>query len=305
MRVMFTILSSVLLLVFFTAAVAGPVPEITQAHIDGALATIPAYAPDRILVRFKPGTAAADIAQSHRTANGLLRGTIPHIQVQLVRVPPGRLMAALRAYRANPNVEFAEPDYNRLLVVPTEGTDPPPPTGTGVDFFPEQWGLDNTGQTLIEPILGAPLLSGEPDADIDAPEAWDIHTGSAAVRIAILDSGVDCGALDLAGKCVEQISFVTDYSPTTDDLVAHGTHVAGIAAANSNNGKGTAGVSWHSSIGNLKACYEYEIDLLPPLGFYVLVGVCPVSASAEAIIHAADNGYHVINMSYQSDVVDH
>ena len=61
-------------------------------------------------------------------------------------------------------------------------------------------------------------------------------------------------------------------------VVAHGSHVAGIAAANTDNAKGTAGVGWQSSIGSLKACYEYMIDLLPPLGFYITVGVCPVSA---------------------------
>ena len=293
-----------LLLLPALAGAAPPTPKITQAHIDAALATIPAYVPDRILVRFKPGTPAPSIAQSHRVARGLVQRTLRGIDVQVVKVPRGQVVAKLRAYRANPNVEFAEPDYYRLLVTPTEGTDPPPPTGTGVDFFPEQWGLNNTGQLLIDPNFGVSILTGTPDADIDAPEGWDIHTGDASVKIAILDSGVDCSAVDLAGKCVEQTSFVTDFSATTDDLVAHGTHVAGIAAANTGNSKGTAGVGWHSSIGNLKACYEYEIDLLPPLGFFITVGVCPVSGSADAITYAADNGYHVINMSYQSDIID-
>ena len=211
---------------------------------------------------------------------------------------------ALQSYRANPNVEFAEPDYHRILVLPTEGTDPPPPDGTGADFFPEQWGLNNTGQLLIDPNFGLPLLTGTPDADIDAPEGWDIGTGDPGVKIAVIDTGVDCAAVDLAGKCFEEVSFVTGYSGTLDDVAAHGTHVAGIAAANTDNAKGTAGVGWQASIGSLKACYEYMIDLFPPLGIYVTVGVCPVSASAAAITHAADNGYHVINMSYGSDVVD-
>ena len=303
MRTFTAIVFNLLLLPALSSA-APPEPKITQAHIDAALATIPAYAQDRILVRFKPGTPAASIAQSHRVAKGLVQRTIRGIDVQVVKIPRGQVVAKLHAYRVNPNVEFAEPDYNRLLVIPTEGTDPPPPTGIGVDLFPEQWGLNNTGQLLIEPLFGEPVLTGTPDADIDAPEAWDIHTGDASVKIAILDSGVDCSAVDLAGKCIEQTSFVTDFSATTDDLVAHGTHVAGIAAANTNNSKGTAGVGWNSSIGNLKACYEYEIDLLPPLGLFAIVGVCPVSGSSDAITYAADNGYHVINMSYQSDLVD-
>jgi thermitase len=63
-------------------------------------------------------------------------------------------------------------------------------------------------------------------------------------------------------------------SATTDDLVGHGTHVAGIAAANTDNGKGTAGVGWNSSIGNLKACYEYELEIIPDI-YYITVGVSP------------------------------
>lgn len=285
------------------AIAAPPAPKITQAHINAALDRIPKYAPDRILVRFKPGTPASVIARMHRMANGLVHSTIPNIHVQVVRVPPGQVVNKLRAYRANPNVEFAEPDYNRLLVVPDEGRDPPL-IGDDVNMFTEQWGLNNTGQTLIDPTFGLPVLVGTPDADIDAPEGWDIHKGNASVKIAILDTGVDCNSVELIGKCVEQVNFVTEFSATTDDLVAHGTHVAGIAAANTDNGKGTAGVGWDSSIGNLKACYEYQIDLLPPYGIYFTVGVCPVSSSAAALTYAADNGYHVVNMSYQSDVID-
>ena len=277
---------------------------VTALDITQALKAIPAYAPDRLLVRFKPGTAASNIAGLHSRSGGDVLRTIPRIDVQVVKVPPGLLKQKLESYRANPNVEFAEPDYHRVLVIPSEGTDIPPPLGTGAEIFPEQWGLNNTGQSLVDPATGQSTLNGTPDADIDAPEAWDIHTGDAGIKIAILDTGVDCFAVDLAGKCVEQTSFVSDFSSTVDDLVSHGTHIAGIAAANSNNSRGTAGVSWGSSIGNLKVCYEYQIDLFPPLGFFITVGVCPVSASAEAITYAADNGYHVINMSYASDVID-
>jgi thermitase len=293
-----------LLLWFFIYLLSLPAGAAPPVDLATALESIPAYAPDRVLVRFKPGTAAASIASLHRQTKSQKLKKLSRIGVEVLKVPRGEVQKTLQRYRANPNVEFAEPDYHRVLVLPTEGTDPPPPAGTGADFFPEQWGLNNTGQTLIDPSTGLSSLSGSPDADIDAPEGWDISQGDAGVKIAILDTGVDCTAVDLAGKCVEQTSFVTDYSSTLDDIVAHGTHVAGIAAANTNNAKGTAGVGWQASIGSLKACYEYSIDLLPPWGLYFTVGVCPVSASAAAITHAADNGYHVINMSYGSDVID-
>jgi len=125
--------------------------------LETALKSIPAYAPDRILVRFKPGTAAASIADLHRQAGGQRLKTIPRIGVEVIKIPEGRVQQTVQRYRANPNVQFAEPDYHRVLVLPTEGTDPPAPDGTGADFFPEQWGLNNTGQLLIEPTFGLPI----------------------------------------------------------------------------------------------------------------------------------------------------
>jgi hypothetical protein len=84
------------------------------------------------------------------------------------------------AYRANPNVLYAEPDYYRVLAVPVEG---PGPTPAGhADYFQEQWYLQNTGQvhTFVEQTPLGPELSttqGTADADIDAPEAWDHSRG--------------------------------------------------------------------------------------------------------------------------------
>jgi subtilisin family serine protease len=266
----------------------------------------PPFAPDRVLVSFKPGTAAAKIGKAHRQAGGHARTVITAIGVQVVEVPAGTVLKTLARYRANPNVAYAEPDYYHVLVIPDEEDYSPLFGGPDRDYFAEQWGLNNTGQPLTDPngIISFGPLYGAVDADIDAPEGWDISTGDAAVKIAMLDTGIDCSSVELAGKCLEQVSFVSQYSNTLDDIVQHGTHTAGIAAANTNNGIGVAGVGWNSSVGNLKTCFEYEYDLLPPLGYYVITGVCPVSASAAAITYAADHGYHVINMSYGSDLVD-
>jgi len=290
------------------SATAGPAVSRQQRIRD----QVPRYAPDRVLVRFRPRTAASTTGMAHRLAGGRKLKQIPGIDVQVVAVPAGTVEQTIARYRANPNVEYAEPDYYRVLVIPDERNDPGPAAGgiiAGREYFEEQWGLNNTGQLHTSfDALGNPIqVSGQPDADIDAPEGWDITTGDPGVKIAILDTGIDCASVEHDGKCVEQISFVGDYSDYLDDpgdYVGHGTHVAGIAAVHTDNGIGVAGVGWNSSLGNLKTCFAYLVDLLPPLGYYVTVGVCPVSASAAAITYAADHGYHVINMSYGSDELD-
>ncbi len=81
---------------------------------------IPPFAADRVLVKFKPGSAASVIGKAHRQAQGQVMRTIPGIGVQVVRVPPGTVPGKVAAYKANPNVQYAEPDYNRVLVVPSE-----------------------------------------------------------------------------------------------------------------------------------------------------------------------------------------
>ena len=283
-----------------------PVTPAAGARPD--LSLIPAYAPDRILVRFRDSASAQAIERAHSNAAARLQRNFGGIGVQLVEVPAGSVAQRLRAYRNNPDVLYAEEDSYRVVYMPDEGDDPGPPAGVvaGRDFFTEQWGLHNTGQSHTTfDFIGAPVqTNGTAGADIDAPAAWDITTGSPSVKIAILDTGIDCGSIEHAGKCVEELSFVgpwSDYGSDPGDYVGHGTHVAGIAASHTDNGVGIAGVGWNSSLGNLKTCFAYQIDLLPPLGIYQTVGVCPLSASIAAITHAADNGYHVINMSYATD----
>ncbi len=81
----------------------------------------PRFAPDRVLVKFKPGTAASAVGEAHRQAGGHKLKTIPGIGVQVVAVPAGTVLAKVAAYEANPNVLYAEPDQYRVLVIPNEG----------------------------------------------------------------------------------------------------------------------------------------------------------------------------------------
>src|SRR2546423_13964691 len=83
---------------------------------------------------------------------------------------------------------------------------------------------------------------------IGAPAAWARTTG-AHVRFVIVDAGVDLGHEDLAGKVVAQTSCLKskgdpgNCTGSGQDDVGHGTHVAGIIAANKDNGTGVAGVA--------------------------------------------------------------
>ncbi len=164
------------------------------------------FAPDTLLVAFNPGTATSEIGAAHSQAGGQVVKTIAAIGVQVVAVPNGTVLAALQRYQRNPNVTFAEPNYQRPLFLPvtTEGNEP----GLIQNFYDEQWGLDNVGQSFgatVDPLFGTlivPAFTGVADADIDAPEGWGVTWGSSAIRIAILDSGVYCNHADLDSKCV-------------------------------------------------------------------------------------------------------
>lgn len=271
----------------FTALAVCAWPAVAQQP-----ASLPASVPNQLIVGFIPGTSGTAIANAHRQAGGSSIRRIGAIDAELVQIANGDVTTAIAAYLNNPNVRYAEPNYLRPLLLPNEGSDPPPPLGLGIDYFNEQYGLNNHGQLFYyDELTGQPgAISGATDADIDAPEAWDLSTGSPAVTVAILDTGVDCNHLDLIGKCVENVNLGP--SSTLDDVIGHGTHVAGIAAASGNNGIGIAGVGWQTSIASIKVCYE-QYDLL-----FGVIGLCDSAASAAGMIHAADQGYQVINMSY-------
>lgn len=206
------------------------------------------FAPDRILVKFKPVMPEELKAAVHQRQGGIVVDIIPEIDVHVVQVPKNMVKEKIRAYWKEAPVEFVEPDHIAFAIFTPN--DP---------YFGNQWGMTK----------------------IKAPEAWDITKGLSDVKIAILDTGIDQNHEDLKAKIVANKNFT--WSWTVDDRYGHGTHVAGIAAAITNNAKGVAGVGFNSSLMNVKVLGDNGS------GYYSWV--------ANGIIWAANNGAKVINLS--------
>ena len=209
------------------------------------------YVPGELLVRFKPVVSAAAISDLHARLGAKVKGQIAKLGVQIVAVPSDRMAEALEAYQRDPRVEFAEPNY-LIHAMPTTPDDV---------YFDSQWALSR----------------------IQAPAAWDITTGSSDVIVAILDTGVDLNHPDLDDKIVSGYDFISD-DPIPQDDHGHGTHVAGIAAAETNNGIGVAGISWGARI--------------MPVKVLDAAGTGTNSDAANGIVWAVDHGAEVINMSF-------
>lgn len=144
----------------------------------------------------------------------------------------------------------------------------------------KQWGLNNVGQNPP---------GGTPDADIDAPEAWDQTTGSSSVIVSVLDSGIPMlsGALshpdlDDPSKIILGQDFVGDGEGVRDRR-GHGTHVSGIVSAETNNGVGVAGVCWNCRIMVNQVFDQY--------------GSGTHERFRDGMIYSVDNGAHLVNYS--------
>ena len=219
----------------------------------------PCYVADRLLVRFTEQgiTANADAARQAvvAAAGG---GTIEKMYslvpgLGLIILPQGTdVQSAQTAFASTAGIAYAEPDY--LWQIQAIPNDP---------RFTDLWGMNNTGQT-----------GGTVDADIDAPEAWNLATGSSNVIVAVIDSGVDYTHPDLAANMWTNDAELNgnpgvddDNNGYIDDIYgydfangdgdpmddhSHGTHCSGTIGGVGNNDIGVAGVNWNVRIMALK-----------------------------------------------------
>jgi subtilisin family serine protease len=210
----------------------------------------------RILVAYSPAGLAE--AGSIERRLGLSRvATIPQLDVHVLAVVSSiGLAPVLAALRADPRVRHAEPEgVVRALQVPND------------EFWSSQWSPVRT----------------------HAPRAWDLTTGSAGIVVAIVDTGIDPTQSDLRGKLVPGYDYVNGDPDPSDDN-GHGTAVAGIAGADSNNGIGVAGYCW--------GCRLMPVKVLDA------GGIGSTTALAQGMVWATDHGARVINVSLGSSTDD-
>jgi serine protease len=261
------------------------IPVLANASIELSSTQSLTYKSDSVIVVYKDGATKLD----RRSARSIVRGKISDLNNDEVddkyrNLKNGRIAKftlngvsvknALEKLRKNPAVLYAEPNYIvSASVMPDDSS------------FADLWGMHNTGQT-----------GGVADADIDAPEAWDISTGSHDVIIGVIDTGVDhthpdlmaniwTNPAEIAGDGVDNdgngyiddihgINAITNVGDPMDDQ-GHGTHVSGTIGASGNNGLGVVGVNHNVSIIGCKfldsagsgsladalTCIDYFVDL--------------------------------------------
>jgi thermitase len=181
-----------------------------------ATAQVQEYVPGEVLVKFAATSSQARASAASALLGATVKREIEGIGVSSIRLPPGvSVPQAVSFYNSMPGVEFAEPNgIVHAMFVPNDPL----------------WGTDQWGPQKIN-CMGA----------------WDLNQGDPNVVIAIIDTGVDYFHPDLAGKCTPGFDFVNNDNDPMDDQ-GHGTHCAGIAAANTNNGIGMAGVGFNCKI---------------------------------------------------------
>jgi len=212
--------------------------------------TVVRYDPRRVAVTFKHGVARERIRAVISDAGGTIEAAIPQINAYLVGVEPERRAEVLASLQSSSAVASAakEPIAEAFDTSPDD-TD-----------WPQQESLRVVG----------------------FPKAWDVTQGSSKVIVAVLDTGVDANHPDLRGALVAGWDFIDNDADPADEH-GHGTAVAGVIGARSNNHAGGAGICWRC--------------LVMPIRVLDSKGSGDDTLIAAGVVWATDHGAQVINLS--------
>ncbi|WP_379993209.1 S8 family serine peptidase [Dactylosporangium matsuzakiense] len=225
-------------------------PALDRSHVSKE----PTFDPHAVLVRFKPDASAASADRAVKSRNAQVAGAVHG--TRFVRVTTaGSAVDLVGELQKDPSVDSVSLDLRRRA-----------------SAAPNDPGYVYGDQSYLSAIR--------------MPEAWDRSRGSADQVIAVVDTGVDGAHQDLTGRVLAGYNAITNANVaanTNSDDNGHGTMVAGIAAASTNNGVGIAGAAWDARILPVKVL-DANGD-----GFD--------SDIAEGITWAADHGAKIINLS--------
>lgn len=209
-------------------------------------------APDRLLIQVLPGSLS-DAAALAAGVGASLQSFDARTGTAVVNVRQDRL--AITAARLDALAEIERLDRDYFLPTAAAPADP---------LYASQWHL--------------------PRVELDA--AWDVTRGDPQLILAVVDTGVDVNHPDLAARMTAGYNFVTS-STDASDCCGHGTMVAGVLGAVTDNGVGVAGAAWHCRIMPVRVAR-----------FDGVAETAKLSDIARGILFAVDNGARVINVSF-------
>jgi type VII secretion-associated serine protease mycosin len=226
---------------------APPKPEPKQLPFSTGQTT--AYDPHSVLVKFRPNASSSARKQALSKTAAKARTSVGADVVAVTATAPASEL--LKKLKADPSVELASLNYIRKA------------TATPND---EAYAAGFQGYLPT----------------VRMPQAWDLSKSAGAQTVAVLDTGIDAGHPDLAGRTVAGYNAVNPATPPVDDNF-HGTFVSGVIAANTNNTEGIAGVAWSAKIMPVKVLDEFgggtDEDIIEGLNWAVSHGARVVNMS--------------------------
>ena len=238
------------------------------------------YVSGRILIKFRPGSSAVSLTEKAEEFD-LVPSLVTCGSVHVHTVRPGTELEAAETFMLDPAVEYAEPDY--LIFAATAGLT----TAAGGQRLDSRGTIPGARSIPVASMSEAdapndPLFEQQwALAKIEAATAWKVASGS-NVTIAVIDSGIDLDHPEFASRILEGYDFVGDDTEAEDDF-GHGTQVAGVAAAATNNETGIAGLAWDAQI--------MPVKVLDSQGHGVS------SDLTCALYWVADKGADIVNIS--------